>query len=124
MRCWISGNLIKHQSARRARSSNYKIMGKETEISKAKHQALTIPTVEGCKFVKSRYRARWSGVVVDFKRRTGMSSLYLIIVLRDSRGNIPRKRIIKVLDELWTIEIGKMDLTNVNEEWFDRIPIL
>ena len=76
------------------------------------------------KFVKSRYSAIWKGVVLDKKKRTGINPLYLILVLRDSGGNIPRKRILKRLDSGWTTEINKIDTSNINKDWFINLPTL
>ena len=78
----------------------------------------------GCKFVKSKYLSPWSGVVIDKKNRTGINPLYLILVLKDKNGNIPRKRIIKTLDSDWTIEIEKFDISNINRDWFKGLTVL
>jgi len=98
-------------------------MKKRTEL-KSQIQALTIPVVMGCKFVKSKYSSGWSGVVIDKKNRTGINPLYLIIVLKDKNGNTPRKRIIKILDSAWTIEIAKFDISNINQDWLKDLPVL
>jgi len=76
------------------------------------------------KFVKSRFRARWSGVVIDTKNRNKQNPLYLILVIKNSIGNIPRKRILKILDSSWTIEIDKINIDDINKDWFRRLPVL
>jgi hypothetical protein len=86
-------------------------------------QALDIPVIMKCKFVKSKYSSAWSGVVIDKKNRTGMNPLYLILVLKDKNGNTPRKRIIKTLDSAWTIEIDKFDISYINQDWFKGLPV-
>ena len=99
-------------------------MKKQTESPKSTKQTLTILDVMSCKFVKSHYSARWKGVVIDKKNRTGYSPLYLILVLKDSNGNIPRKRMVKILDSGWTTEINRINLDGVNTRWFNELPTL
>ena len=69
----------------------------EHNLNKPQTQALNIPVVMGCKFVKSKYSSAWSGVVVDKKNRTGINPLYLILILKDKNGNTPCKRIVKTI---------------------------
>lgn len=99
-------------------------MKKEQNLQEPQKQALNIPVVMGCKFVKSKYSSAWSGVVIDKKNRTGINPLYLILVLKDKNGNTPRKRILKILDSSWTIEIDKFDISNINQDWLKRLPVL
>lgn len=99
-------------------------MKKEQNLDSTETQALNIPVVMGCKFVKSKYSSAWSGVVIDKKNRTGTTPLYLILVLKDKNGNTPRKRIVKTLDSAWTIEIDKFDISNINEDWLKGLPVL
>lgn len=99
-------------------------MKKEQNLNEPQTQALNIPVVMGCKFVKSKYSSAWSGVVIDKKNRTGINPLYLILVLKDKNGNTPRKRIVKTLDSAWTIEIDKFDIANINEDWLKGLPVL
>ncbi len=75
-----------------------------------------------CKFVKSTYASAWSGIVIDIKNRTGMSPLYLILILKDKNGRTPRKRMIKQLDSTWVIKIKKFDISHINKDWLIRIP--
>ena len=76
------------------------------------------------KFVKSKYASRWCGIVLDKKNRTKYNPLYLILILKDKNGNTPRKRILKRLDSSYTIEVGNIDLSNINKDWFKRLPNL
>ena len=99
-------------------------MKTEQNLNEPRTQALNIPVVMGCKFVKSKYSSPWSGVVIDKKNRTGINPLYLILVLKDKNGNTPRKRIVKTLDSSWTVEIDKFDISNINEDWLKGLPIL
>lgn len=69
-------------------------------------------------FVKSRYAAPWVGVVLDSLPRRGQHDLYLILVVKDGSGKTPRKRILKVLDASWTSVTQKIDLSNINPDWF------
>ena len=86
---------------------------------------LSILDVMRCKFVRSRYLSPWSGVVIGRKNRGGDSNpLYLILILKDRKGNTPRKRIIKILDSFWTVEIDKFDISNINQDWLKGLPIL
>ena len=99
-------------------------MDNEKNLQKSTEQTLTIPVVMGCKFIRSRFRARWCGVVIDKRNRTKQNPLYLILILKDSCGNTPRKRMVKTLDSSWTIEIDKIELGDINTDWFSRLPIL
>lgn len=99
-------------------------MENQQSLDEQQKQTINIPVVIACKFVKSKYASAWSGVVVDKKHRTGYNDLYMILVLKDKNGNIPRKRIIKTLDSAWTIEIDKFDISNINEDWFKGLPVL
>jgi hypothetical protein len=74
------------------------------------------------KFVKSKFRSPWKGVVIDIvKRRNKLNPLYICLIVKDRNGNIPRKRILKTLDSDWLIEISSFDITNINNEWFTPI---
>ena len=99
-------------------------MKKEQFPNKPQTQTLSMPVVMGCKFVKSEYLSAWSGVVIDKKNRKGISPLYLILVLKDKNGNTPRKRMVKMLDSGWTVEIDKFDISNINEDWLKGLPVL
>jgi hypothetical protein len=76
------------------------------------------------KFVKSKYKSRWKGVIIDKQHRTGFDDLYLVLVLKDKNGNVPRKRTIKRIADNWTEEINKFDISNINKDWFKRLPEL
>jgi hypothetical protein len=74
-------------------------------------------------FVKSKYKSPWVGVIIDKKHRTGMNDLYLILVLKDRNGNIPRKRMLKTLDSFWITEVDSFDISNINKDWFKLIKL-
>ena len=74
------------------------------------------------KFIKSHYKSRWIGIVLDTKSRGNANNLLLILIVRNSLGNIPRKRILIVLDESWVTKIKEIDISNINPDWFINIP--
>ena len=47
-----------------------------------------------------------------------MGDLLLILVVRDRNGNVPRKRMIKILDEAWITYVPAVDITDTNPHWF------
>jgi hypothetical protein len=63
------------------------------------------------KFVKSHYRRAWTGIVIDRRKRHGQGDLLLILVVRDRNGNVPRKRLIKILDEAWITYVPAVDIS-------------
>ncbi len=70
-------------------------------------------------FVKSKFKTPWIGVVLGItKRRNKLNPLYICLIIKDSRGNLPRKRIIKTLDSSWLIETEEFDISHVNKDWF------
>lgn len=75
-------------------------------------------------FVASRHKSPFIGVVLDRKKRNGVGDLLSILVVKDRRGNIPRKRIMKVLDEAWTKEVLPFDISHINKDWFANMPNL
>lgn len=73
------------------------------------------------KFVISHYDSPWIGIVLDYKKRTNNKSFLLVLVLKDKNCNLPRKRILKILDESWTREIPPFDISHVNKDWFTNL---
>lgn len=71
------------------------------------------------KFVKSHYQSRWTGVVLDSKRRHKMEPLILVLVVKDANGNTPKKRIVKILSEYWTNPAPAQDISHINKDWFN-----
>ena len=64
----------------------------------------------------------WTGVLLDRKHRTGMSDLYLLLIVKDSLGQTPRKRILRKIDALQTEETEPFDIAHINADWFKNIP--
>jgi hypothetical protein len=73
-------------------------------------------------FVQSEYRAPWKGLVLSTIARPSSSNMTLILIVRDSKNNRPRKRILKYLDSAWVKHIKPFDISNIPKEWF-VIPI-
>ena len=79
-------------------------------------------------FVRSRYSARWKGVVLNIEERPKLKNcfkgkyrpnpLYTVLMVRDSSNNIPRKRYVATMDKAWFEEIPEIDLSNINPDWF------
>lgn len=70
------------------------------------------------KYVKSKFRASWTGVVIDIqKRRNRLNPLYTCVIIKDSNGNTPRKRIIRILDSSWLVEVEQFDISHINKDW-------
>ena len=73
------------------------------------------------KYVKSKYKSPWKGVVLDIiKRNNKLSPLYICLICKDRSGNKPRKRILKKLDSSWLVEIKPFSIENINTDWFNR----
>jgi len=71
--------------------------------------------------VKSRYKRPWIGVVIASEHRTGRKDLLTILIIQDSAGNTLRKRIIRTLDEAWTIPMPCADISGINPDWFSNL---
>jgi hypothetical protein len=69
------------------------------------------------KFVRSHYRARWIGIVLDRRHRTGNSDLYTVLIVEDSSGNPPIRKMIKTIDSAWTISITPFNISHINKDW-------
>lgn len=75
------------------------------------------------KFVKSHYRGRWSGVVLDHLNRNKFG-LSLVLLLKDQNGQPYTRRIIKVISDGWLTETTPIDISNINPDWFKNLPKL
>jgi len=71
------------------------------------------------KFVRSKYRSKWYGVVIDILKRKTAKDLYLILVLKDKNGDRIKGQLFKILDEAWTEDIEPFDITGYNKMWFE-----
>ena len=71
------------------------------------------------KFVRSKFRAPWKGVVINIEKRSNkLSPLYTCLIIQCKNGKQPKKRIIRTLDSLWLEEIKPLNITNINKDWF------
>lgn len=68
-------------------------------------------------FVRSSFRSRWRGLVLDREKRKGAGALLTIVILVDQHGNRMRRRILTRLDEHWTTRCEPIDLSQVNPDW-------
>ena len=59
--------------------------------------------------VKSHFRARWTGIIIDIEKRKNISDLATIKVILDRNGNKLRKPIIKTLDVGWLTLTTKIE---------------
>ena len=77
-----------------------------------------MPQIKIGTFVKSAYRSRWTGVVIDYSYyRNGKYPAYDILIVKDSGGQTPRKRIINRLGEGWLTIEKPFDISHINKEW-------
>ena len=82
----------------------------------------SIPPTE---FVRSHYRAAWTGVVLrrvhrEYKGRRIGDLLTVVLVLDRHDNPMPRK-IVRTIDENWTTPTGPIDIAAMNPDWW-RIP--
>lgn len=74
-------------------------------------------------FVRSHFRACWTGVVIDVQKRTkgrdGTDSpLITCVIVRDRRGNLLRARRTRRLDASWTTTCVPVDVSMYPTNWF------
>lgn len=70
-------------------------------------------------FFQSHYRAQWIGVLLNWKDRGRETApLCTLLIVRESNGNRPRRKIIKVLDRGWLKPHVPVDIAWVNPFWF------
>lgn len=74
------------------------------------------------RFIRCHYRSRWEGMVIDWQKRKDIAPLFLVMVLRDKNGAVPRKRMFKLLDASWAEAINKIDTSGINPDWFKNLP--
>jgi len=81
------------------------------------------------KFVESKYRSRWKGVIIDEKphkykirNKKYDIKLYMVLILFTPSGHIQRKRIIRRTNSLWCKEIEQLDVSGINPDWFKNLP--
>lgn len=73
------------------------------------------------KFYKCHYRRPYIGVCLDYNDLSVPYKLGIIVTLlivRDSHGNVPRKRIVRKLHISWLEEVDKFDVSYINPDWF------
>ena len=81
------------------------------------------PHVKIGDFVRSHFRACWTGVVVDVyersKSRNGTDSpVITCVIVRDRRGNLMRHRQTRHLDLSWTTSCTPVDVSMYHPNWF------
>lgn len=79
---------------------------------------MQVSNVADTDVVQSHFRAGWVGIIWDRVHRHGMDDLLFIIVISDACGNVPRKRILKIIDASW-VHPYKTDLKGkfINIDW-------
>jgi len=80
--------------------------------------------IEKGDFVKSNYRSRWKGVVLksinyklNFPRKCE-GYVCTILILKDGNGNLPRRRIIRHLNQDWLSKTEPFNIEHINKDWF------
>lgn len=73
--------------------------------------------------VQSHYRAAWIGFVIGVRPRSlnqdgTESPILTIVIVRNRRGNVPIKRIVRVLDASWVTPVAPRDLSMIPAVWF------
>ena len=76
------------------------------------------------KFVKSNYRGRWVGVVLESNNNRKPDGISMVLLLKDQNGMWFKDRIIKIISNYWLHEVPSFDITNINPDWFKNLPKL
>ena len=80
--------------------------------------------IEKGDFVESNYRSRWQGVVLEsvpYKLNYPVKStgyVCTILILKDGNGKLPRRRIVRHLNQDWLTKINEFDTSHINKDWF------
>ena len=74
------------------------------------------------KFVKSNYRGRWVGVVLESNNNRKPDGISMVLLLKDQNGMWFKDRIIKIMSNYWLREVPSFDITNINQDWFKNLP--
>lgn len=69
-------------------------------------------------FVRSHFRACWTGVVIDVEPRKGYEPLVTCVIVRDRRGNLLKSRRVRRLSVHWTTECAPVDVSMYPANWF------
>jgi len=69
-------------------------------------------------FVKSHFRSRWVGVILDGNLQHPYSTSVLCLIIIDGAGNKPRKRILKRLSPFWLTKVKPVNIKSYNTDWF------
>lgn len=77
-------------------------------------------------FVRSNYRAPWTGVIIGRIQRKPLTlngttyklnDLCQVLVIIDRHGNRMTRRVVCVLDAGYLVEVDGLDLSQVNPDW-------
>lgn len=71
-------------------------------------------------FVRSHYRAPWTGVVIDVTKRKDAEPLVTCLLVRDRHGNPFTKRHTRCLSVHWTTPCAPVDVSMYPADWFER----
>lgn len=74
------------------------------------------------KFVKSNYRGRWVGVVLESNNNRKPDGISMVLLLKDQNDMWFKHRMIKIMSNYWLREVPSFDITNVNPDWFKNLP--
>ena len=69
-------------------------------------------------FVRSHFRACWTGVVIDVELRKDYEPLITCVIVRDRRGNLLKARRTRRLSLLWTTPCAPIDVSMYPTNWF------
>lgn len=76
------------------------------------------------KFVKSNYRGRWVGVVLESNNNRKPDGISMVLLLKDQNDMWFKHRMIKIMSNYWLREVPSFDITNINPDWFKNLPKL
>lgn len=69
-------------------------------------------------FVRSHFRARWTGVVIDVEKRKDYEPLVTCVIVRDRHGNLLKSRRTRRLSVHWTTPCAPVDVSMYPTNWF------
>jgi len=69
-------------------------------------------------FVRSHFRACWTGVVIDVEKRKDAEPLVTCVIVRDRHGNLLTSRRTRRLSFHWTTPCAPGDVSMYPTNWF------
>lgn len=72
-------------------------------------------------FVRSHFRAAWTGVVIDVEKRKDAEPLVTCVLVRDRHGNLLKSRRMRRLSFHWTTPCAPVDVSMYPTNWFPGV---